>query len=135
MKRFAVLAAVACVLAGIMTGAGRTDVIVDFSYSGTGAPLFTGTRFSIASGLTTGGLSDLTSFSYTQPLQASPMSGAFDLTGFSATVGTGPLLTALSPQTSPVIATSTSPPGLWRTPQYFGVMGVGTADTSTSGHP
>jgi hypothetical protein len=97
---------------GLMIGApARADLIVDFSYSGTGTSPNTATgngSFQFADGLSTLGKSDLTSFSFTQTVdtkegrnvkESTVTYGLSDLTSFSATIGSGPEVTSLSLQT------------------------------------
>lgn len=102
----------AAVLGLIVAPAGRAGAgtIVDFSYSGRGGPDFaglisTGTgSFSFSGGLSTVGLADLTSFSFTLN-ENTPNTATFslaDLTSFSASVGVGPTLTGLALATGPV---------------------------------
>jgi MYXO-CTERM domain-containing protein len=113
MRRVMLAAAVLSLMASTAGGA-RAGTIVSFSYSGRGGPddegfFTTGTgSFSFASGLSTVGLSDLTSFAFSleennppTPLNIANF-GLTDLTSFSASVGPGETLTSLTLQTSAV---------------------------------
>jgi hypothetical protein len=82
----------------------RAETIVQFSYLGRGGPdnsglIATGNgRFSFADGLSTVGLSDLTSFDLTM-VETTPNTikfGLSDLDSFSASLGPGPTLTSLA---------------------------------------
>jgi hypothetical protein len=113
MRRMMLAAAVLSLLAAT-AGQARAGTTVSFSYSGRGGPddegfFTTGTgSLSFASGLSTVGLSDLTSFAFSleennppTPLNIANF-GLTDLTSFSASVGPGPTLTSLALQTSAV---------------------------------
>ena len=108
--RRAMLAAVSLGLIVEMAGLAQAGTIVDFSYSGRGGPdnaglISTGTgTFSFADGLSTVGLTDLTSFDFTLN-ENTPNTATFGLsalTSFSASVGPGSTLTNLALATSSV---------------------------------
>jgi hypothetical protein len=114
MKRFAVLAGVACLCSGVLTGTGRAGFI-DFTYSGSevGGTLTSSVgsgSFTFADSPTTLTLADLTSFTFTQtatsqvdPSHPSTYNYALsDLTSFSATLTPGGLLTGLTLTTDAV---------------------------------
>jgi hypothetical protein len=108
--RQAMLAAAVLGLMAAAPGQMRAGTIVNFSYSGRGAPdnagvISTGSgTFSFASGLATVGLADLASFNFVleENTPNTTTFGLADLTSFSAAVGPGPTLTSLALQTDAV---------------------------------
>jgi hypothetical protein len=120
MKRFALLAVVACLCGCALTGTARADRInVDFTYTGSGfnTPVNGTGSFSFASNLTTVTLSDLSSFNFSDTATVPPpiaatynfTYGLSDLTSFSANVSPGPSLTLLALATDFVAGTTTNP--------------------------
>jgi hypothetical protein len=130
-------AIVAAVL-GLMAATGaraRAEWTVNFRYSGRGGPDFAGListgagSFSFAGGLSTVGLTDLTSFDFTLD-ETTPNTATFgltNLTSFSAAVGPGTTLTSLALATGPVQGTN---PETER--REFTVSSLGPQGASTS---
>jgi hypothetical protein len=114
IRRVILTAAVVGLIAAT-AGQARGGTIVTFSYSGNGGPdnqgfLSTGSgSFSFVSSLPGVGLGNLTSFSFTlneSGVNITPNTvkyGLADLVSFSASVGPGPTLTALSLDTRGVV--------------------------------
>jgi hypothetical protein len=111
VRRVLQAAAVLGLMAATMTtGRATAATIVSFSYFGRGAPGSNGGltsngigSFSFADGLTTVGLSDVTSFhlDLEENTPNTTIYGLSDLKSFSATLGPGPSLTSLSLDTYP----------------------------------
>jgi hypothetical protein len=111
IRRVMLAAAVVSLLAAT-AGRARAGTIVTFSYSGNGGPdnqgfISTGTgSFSFVSSLPGVGLGNLTSFNFTLNENTPSNTVTYclkDLVSFSASVGPGPTLTALSLDTKGVV--------------------------------
>ena len=137
--RRAIRTASVLALVALSMGKAEAATIVQFSYSGRGVPGFEGIfcngngSFSSADDLSTVGLADLTSFSFSmeETAQNSPSNsvtfGLTDLKDFSATLGAGPSLTSLSLDTGPVQGTDNQ-----TEPRGFSVSALGDGGASTS---
>ena len=135
----AMLAAAVLGLMAATAGQARAGTTVSFSYSGNGGPdnagFFTnGTgSFSFASGLSTVGLADLKSFTFTMeesttndPDSNTITFGLADLSSFSASVDPGPNLTSLALATDPVQGSSYG-----SYPREFTISSLNPPDAST----
>ncbi|MDG3007737.1 hypothetical protein [Paludisphaera mucosa] len=119
-----------------MTAAGtQAETIVSFTYSGRGGPDFAGLlatgsgTFAFADGLATIELADLSSFTFSldENTPNSTTFGLADLTSFSASLGPGRTMTALTLGTGAVQGTNPS-----TEPREFSVGSLGASGAWTS---